>query len=139
MLPAAKPSSYDFGHYEIDGVKIPVTGVAGDQQAALFGQQCLEPGTAKNTYGTGCFMLMQTGEKASTSENGLLTTIAWGLNDKVYYALEGSVFIAGAAIQWLRDGLELFQHAGDSEALAATAKADHGVYVVPAFTGLGAP
>jgi glycerol kinase len=139
MLPAVKPSSYDFGHYEIDGVKIPIRGVAGDQQAALFGQQCLEPGQAKNTYGTGCFMLMQTGSKASPSHNGLLTTIAWGLDDQVYYALEGSVFIAGAAIQWLRDGLKLFEHASDSEDLALQAKADYDVYVVPAFAGLGAP
>lgn len=139
MLPAVKPSSFDFGHCEIDGVKIPIRGVAGDQQAALFGQQCLEPGMAKNTYGTGCFMLMQTGEKASPSKNGLLTTIAWGLDGKVYYALEGSVFIAGAAIQWLRDGVKLFEKAADSEALALQAKADYDVYVVPAFAGLGAP
>ena len=139
MLPAAKPSSYDFGHFELDGIKIPIRGVAGDQQAALFGQQCLEPGSAKNTYGTGCFMLMQTGEKASQSRNGLLTTIAWGLNDKVYYALEGSVFIAGAAVQWLRDGLKLFSQASESEQLAQSAQQDHGIFVVPAFSGLGAP
>ena len=139
MLPAVKPSSFDFGHYEIDGVKIPIRGVAGDQQAALFGQQCLEPGMAKNTYGTGCFMLMQTGERAATSNNGLLTTIAWGLDDKVCYALEGSVFIAGAAIQWLRDGLHFFQSASESENRALQATAGHGVYVVPAFAGLGAP
>lgn len=139
MLPAVKPSSYDFGHYEIDGIKIPIRGVAGDQQAALFGQQCLKPGMAKNTYGTGCFMLMQTGEEASPSKNGLLTTIAWGLDNKVNYALEGSVFIAGAAIQWLRDGLKFFDNAAASEALALKAKKDHGVYVVPAFAGMGAP
>ncbi|NND09557.1 MAG: glycerol kinase, partial [Saprospiraceae bacterium] len=116
-----------------------IRGVAGDQQAALFGQQCLEPGSAKNTYGTGCFMLMQTGEQAFESKHGLLTTIAWGLDDKVYYALEGSIFIAGAAIQWLRDGLEFFDDAADSELLALSAKSDHDVYVVPAFAGLGAP
>jgi glycerol kinase len=139
MLPAVKPSSFDFGHFEIDEVKIPIRGVAGDQQAALFGQQCLDPGMAKNTYGTGCFMLMQTGEKASASNNGLLTTIAWGLDGKVFYALEGSVFIAGAAIQWLRDGLQFFQSAAESEGSALGAVADHGVYVVPAFAGLGAP
>lgn len=139
LLPAVKPSSFDFGHYELDGVKIPIRGVAGDQQAALFGQQCLEPGMAKNTYGTGCFMLMQTGETAARSRNGLLTTIAWGLDGKVQYALEGSVFIAGAAIQWLRDGLQLFQTASESEALAGRAKPDHGVYMVPAFAGMGAP
>ncbi|NND31200.1 MAG: glycerol kinase GlpK, partial [Saprospiraceae bacterium] len=139
MLPAVKPSSYDFGHYELDGIKIPIRGVAGDQQAALFGQQCLTPGMAKNTYGTGCFMLMQTGEEAAHSKNGLLTTIAWGLNGKVYYALEGSVFIAGAAVQWLRDGLKLFAQASESEQLAQTAQQDHGIFVVPAFSGLGAP
>jgi glycerol kinase len=139
MLPAVKPSSFDFGHYELDGIKIPIRGVAGDQQAALFGQQCLQPGSAKNTYGTGCFMLMQTGEKPAQSKNGLLTTIAWGLEDKVYYALEGSVFIAGAAIQWLRDGLKLFAEAAESEKIAESAGADHGIYVVPAFSGLGAP
>ncbi len=138
MLPAVKPSSFDFGHFEMDEVKVPIGGVAGDQQSALFGQQCLWPGMAKNTYGTGCFLLMQTGEKACVSKNGLLTTIAWGLDDKVYYALEGSVFIAGAAIQWLRDGLQLIKHAADSEALADQA-AEHDVYVVPAFAGLGAP
>ncbi|MCL4110757.1 UNVERIFIED_CONTAM: hypothetical protein GTU68_009182 [Idotea baltica] len=139
ILPAVKPSSFDFGHFELYDVKIPIRGVAGDQQSALFGQQCLTPGTAKNTYGTGCFMLMQTGEKAAVSENGLLTTIAWGINGKVFYALEGSVFIAGAAVQWLRDGLKLFDQAPDSEAIAESANKEHGVYVVPAFAGLGAP
>lgn len=139
ILPSVKPSSHDFGHFEMDGVKIPIRGIAGDQQAALFGQQCLEPGNAKNTYGTGCFMLMQTGTKAAPSENGLLTTIAWGLNGKVYYALEGSVFIAGAAIQWLRDGLKFFDDAAKSEALAREARSDSEVVVVPAFAGLGAP
>lgn len=139
MLPQVKSSSEVLGHYSIQGLEIPIAGVAGDQQAALFGQQCLLPGSAKNTYGTGCFMLMQTGEKAAKSENGLLTTIAWGRNGKVYYALEGSVFIAGAAVQWLRDGLKIFDDAAQSEELAAKAKPDHGVYMVPAFAGLGAP
>ncbi len=139
MLPAVKPSSGIFGHFEKDEVKIPIAGVAGDQQAALFGQQCLDPGNAKNTYGTGCFMLMQTGEQAAPSDHGLLTTIAWGKDGKVQYALEGSVFIAGAAIQWLRDGLKIIDHAADSEPLAAQAGQDHGVVVVPAFAGLGAP
>ena len=139
LLPAVKPSSYDFGHFEMGDVKVPIAGIAGDQQAALFGQQCLQTGTAKNTYGTGCFMLMQTGEQAFESQHGLLTTIAWGIEGKVFYALEGSVFIAGAAVQWLRDGLQFFDDAADSEALAQQAKSDHDVYVVPAFAGLGAP
>ena len=139
ILPVVKSSSEVLGHFNLQGVEIPIAGVAGDQQAALFGQQCLTPGSAKNTYGTGCFMLLQTGEKAARSENGLLTTIAWGRNGKVYYALEGSVFIAGAAVQWLRDGLKLFDDAAKSEGLAEQAKPDHGVYMVPAFAGLGAP
>ncbi len=139
MLPAVKSSSQILGHFEWDGVKIPIAGIAGDQQAALFGQQCLEPGMAKNTYGTGCFMLMQTGEKAAESNNGLLTTIAWGRDNTVHYALEGSVFIAGAAIQWLRDGLKIIDDAPESETLARMANSDHEVYVVPAFAGLGAP
>ncbi len=139
MLPAVKPSAYHFGDYELNGVKIPIAGIAGDQQAALFGQACFEPGTAKNTYGTGCFMLMNTGEKMQYSENGLLTTIAWGLDDKVFYALEGSVFIAGASIQWLRDGLRFFDSAAESERLALEVEGDNIVYVVPAFAGLGAP
>ena len=139
MLPEVRPSSGIFGHYRMQDTNIPIAGVAGDQQAALFGQQCLTPGSAKNTYGTGCFMLMQTGETAAKSQNGLLTTIAWGKDDKVYYALEGSVFIAGAAVQWLRDGLKLFDDAAKSEALAQGANPDHGVYMVPAFAGLGAP
>ncbi len=139
MLPEVRPSSGIFGHHQIGGVEVPIAGVAGDQQAALFGQQCLAPGSAKNTYGTGCFMLMQTGEKAAISEHGLLTTIAWGKDGKVFYALEGSIFIAGAAIQWLRDGLKLFDEAAKSEALALQANPDHGVYMVPAFAGLGAP
>ena len=139
MLPEVKPSSAHFGNYEIDGVKIPIAGIAGDQQAALFGQACFKKGSAKNTYGTGCFMLMNTGEKPQFSKNGLLTTIAYGLNGKVHYALEGSIFIAGAAIQWLRDGLELIDHAKETEELANSIEGENPVYVVPAFAGLGAP
>ena len=142
MLPEVKPSSWIYGKAEIDlfGTQgIPISGIAGDQQAALFGQMCFEPGMAKNTYGTGCFMLMNTGERAVHSQNGLLTTIAWGLNGNVDYALEGSVFMAGAAIQWLRDGLKLIETAQDSERFANTVEDTEGVYVVPAFTGLGAP
>ena len=139
MLPEVKPSSFHFGDFEYDNYKIPVAGMAGDQQAALFGQACFDKGEAKNTYGTGCFMLMNTGENLQYSQNGLLTTIAWGINDKVYYALEGSVFIAGAAIQWLRDGLQMIKSAEESEAIAAQVDGDNPVYVVPAFAGLGAP
>lgn len=139
MLPEVKPSSAHFGDYEIDGVKMPIAGIAGDQQAALFGQACFKKGSAKNTYGTGCFMLMNTGEKPQFSKNGLLTTIAYGLNGKVHYALEGSIFIAGAAIQWLRDGLELIDHAKETEELANSIEGENPVYVVPAFAGLGAP
>ena len=139
MLPEVKPSSGHFGNYEVEGFKIPITGIAGDQQAALFGQACFQKGEAKNTYGTGCFLLMNTGTKMQLSQNGLLTTIAWGIDDKVYYALEGSVFIAGAAIQWLRDGLGLIKHAKDSEAIAKEVLGENPVYVVPAFAGLGAP
>ncbi len=139
MLPEVKPSAYHFGDYELDGVKIPIAGIAGDQQAALFGQACFNEGTAKNTYGTGCFMLMNTGETPMFSNNGLLTTIAYGLDGKVNYALEGSVFIAGAAVQWLRDGLELIKDAKETEALADAVKGENPVYVVPAFAGLGAP
>lgn len=142
MLPEVKPSSCVYGQAEIGlfgMTSIPISGIAGDQQAALFGQMCFEPGMAKNTYGTGCFMLMNTGEHAVNSKNGLLTTIAWGLNEKVEYALEGSVFIAGAAIQWLRDGLKLIDSAQDSEYFARKVEESDGVYVVPAFTGLGAP
>ena len=139
LLPEVKPSAYHFGDYELDGVNIPIAGIAGDQQAALFGQACFEVGEAKNTYGTGCFMLMNTGEELQYSKNGLLTTIAWGLDDKVYYALEGSVFIAGAAVQWLRDGLEIIASAAESEKFAAAVEGDNPVYVVPAFAGLGAP
>jgi glycerol kinase len=139
MLPIVKPSAHHFGDYEIDSVKIPIAGIAGDQQAALFGQACFKKGMAKNTYGTGCFMLMNTGEEPQFSKNGLLTTIAYGLDGKVHYALEGSVFIAGAAIQWLRDGLEIIKDAKETEALADSVHGESSVYVVPAFAGLGAP
>lgn len=141
MLPEVKPSSGLFGEALSDflGGVIPINGVAGDQQAALFGQACLGEGMAKNTYGTGCFMLMNTGERLVYSKNGLLTTIAWGLNGKVEYALEGSVFIAGAAVQWLRDGLKMIKSAPESESFAKKVEDTGGVYVVPAFAGLGAP
>ncbi len=141
MLPEVKPSSHIFGHTDasIFGKEIPIAGVAGDQQSALFGQACFEKGEAKNTYGTGCFLLMNTGEKPVFSENGLVTTIAWGIGDKVTYALEGSIFIAGAAIQWLRDELRLIDSAADSEYIAASVDDTNGCYIVPAFTGLGAP
>lgn len=139
LLPVVKPSAHEFGFYEHNGVKIPIAGVAGDQQAALFGQACFEPGMVKNTYGTGCFMLMNTGQEIRESKNGLITTIAWGLNDTVEYALEGSVFIAGAAVQWLRDSLHLIDQSKDSEYFAAKALGSNEVYVVPAFAGLGAP
>lgn len=141
MLPQVKPSSCIYGETapELFGASIPIGGVAGDQQAALFGQACFAPGMAKNTYGTGCFLLMNTGEKVVTSKHGLLTTIAWGLNGKITYALEGSVFIAGAAIQWLRDELGLIEKASDTEVLANSVADSNGVYMVPAFVGLGAP
>ena len=139
MLPEVKPSAAHFGDIKIENKTIPITGVAGDQQAALFGQACFNPGMAKNTYGTGCFMLMNTGEKIQLSNNGLITTIAWGLDNKVEYALEGSVFIAGAAVQWLRDSLHLIDQSKDSEYFAAKALGSNDVYVVPAFAGLGAP
>jgi len=142
VLPEVKPSSYHFGVTDpqtFGGAEIPITGVAGDQQAALFGQACFESGMAKNTYGTGCFMLMNTGEQAVLSDSGLLTTIAWGLDGKVEYALEGSIFIAGAAVQWLRDGLKVIDSAADSEYYASMVEDTDGVYVVPAFAGLGAP
>jgi len=139
MLPEVKPSAFHFGDWEWDKIKIPIAGVAGDQQAALFGQACFEPGMAKNTYGTGCFMLLNTGNKIQVSKNGLITTIAWGLDNKVEYALEGSVFIAGAAVQWLRDSLHLIDQSKDSEYFAAKALGSNEVYVVPAFAGLGAP
>jgi len=139
MLPKVKPSSYHFGDFNYKGYSIPIAGIAGDQQAALFGQACFKKGEAKNTYGTGCFMLMNTGEHMQLSNNGLLTTIAWGIDNKIYYALEGSVFIAGAAIQWLRDGLQLINSAEESEKIASQITDDNPVYVVPAFAGLGAP
>lgn len=141
MLPQAKPSSGIFGYTDenIFGARIPICGVAGDQQAALFGQCCFEEGDVKNTYGTGCFLLMNTGKKPVRSENGLLTTIAASDHDKVDYALEGSVFIAGAAIQWLRDELKVLDHAAQSEQYATEVDDTDGVYVVPAFTGMGAP
>lgn len=142
MLPDVKNSSEKYGNTApeiFSDIPIPICGIAGDQQAALFGQCCFEPGTAKNTYGTGCFMLMNTGNEAVRSEHGLLTTIAWSLNNKTTYALEGSVFIAGAAIQWLRDNLKIIKSAADSEAAAAELPNNEGVYFVPAFSGLGAP
>ncbi len=139
MLPEVVPSSHHFGDFSFKKGSISIGGVLGDQQAALFGQACFDSGTAKNTYGTGCFMLLNTGEELGHSKTGLLTTIAWGLDEKVYYALEGSIFIAGAAVQWLRDGLRLIDEAADSAFFAQRAPDDHGVYVVPAFAGLGAP
>jgi glycerol kinase len=142
MLPAVRPSSEVYGLTDAGvffGAAVPIAGAAGDQQAALFGQTCFNPGMAKNTYGTGCFMLMNTGEKVIESKNGLLTTIAWGLDGKVEYALEGSIFIAGAAVQWLRDSLRLIETAADSEYYARKVKDAEGVYVVPGFVGLGAP
>lgn len=141
MLPEVRPSSHVFGDTDPDlmGGAVPIAGVAGDQQAALFGQCCFEPGMVKNTYGTGCFILMNTGREAIRSGNGLLTTIAWGCGGTVEYALEGSVFVAGAAIQWLRDGLGLLENAADTEACAMRVPDANGVYVVPAFVGLGAP
>ncbi len=141
MLPQVKNSSQVYGYASLgqQGRKVPVAGIAGDQQAALFGQACFEQGQAKNTYGTGCFILMNTGEKFVKSSNGLLTTIAIGIDDKVTYALEGSVFIAGAVVQWLRDELRLIDSASETEKLAQSVADTGGVYVVPAFTGLGAP
>ncbi|MFE4353894.1 glycerol kinase GlpK [Peribacillus butanolivorans] len=142
MLPEVRPSSEVYAKtvtHHFFGHEIPIAGAAGDQQAALFGQECFEKGMAKNTYGTGCFMLMNTGEQAVKSEHGLLTTIAWGLNGKVEYALEGSIFVAGSAIQWLRDGLKILQESKDSEKYAKRVTSADGVYVVPAFVGLGTP
>ncbi|MFY0545338.1 glycerol kinase GlpK [Brevibacillus sp. H7] len=142
MLPEVRSSSEVYAYTEEDlffGEAVPISGAAGDQQAALFGQACFEEGMAKNTYGTGCFMLMNTGEKAVRSEHGLLTTIAWGLEGKVEYALEGSIFVAGSAIQWLRDGLRMLKSASDSERYATAVESSDGVYVVPAFVGLGTP
>jgi glycerol kinase len=141
ILPEVRPSTGIFGHVEpgLLGAEIPIAGVAGDQQAALFGQVCFAPGTAKNTYGTGCFMLMNTGQSAVMSRNNLLTTIAWGIDGRVEYALEGSVFIGGAVVQWLRDGLRIIQSAAESEEYAMRVADTGGVYLVPAFVGLGAP
>jgi glycerol kinase len=139
MLPDVKPSSYHYSDFVYHGTAIPICGVAGDQQAALFGQTCFEPGMAKNTYGTGCFMLMNTGQNLQYSHNGLLTTIAWGLDGEVHYALEGSVFIAGAAVQWLRDGLKVIENAYDTQGIAESVVGENPVYFVPAFSGLGAP
>jgi len=138
MLPQAHPSAYHFGDFEFKGTTIPIMGIAGDQQAALFGQACFDPGEAKNTYGTGCFMLMNTGNKCEVSQNGLLTTMACSTTGELTYALEGSIFIAGAAIQWLRDGLRVLDHAEDSEYFARKVETNE-VYLVPAFAGLGAP
>lgn len=142
MLPEVRPSSEIYATtapHHFFGQEVPISGIAGDQQAALFGQACYQEGMAKNTYGTGCFMLMNTGEKAVKSNHGLLTTIAWGLNGKVEYALEGSIFVAGSAIQWLRDGLRMFKEAKDSEEYASRVSSTDGVYMVPAFVGLGTP
>ena len=139
MLPTPRPNSEIYGETTLFGAPIPIGGMAGDQQAALFGQCCFEKGEAKNTYGTGCFMLMNTGEEPILSRNGMLTTIAWGIGDRVQYALEGSVFVAGAAIQWLRDELQIIEKAEDSEACALAVEDNGGVYMVPAFVGLGAP
>ena len=141
LLPKAVPSSAVYGETEAEffGAPIPLSGAAGDQQAALFGQACFTPGQSKCTYGTGAFLLMNTGSSPIRSENGLVTTIAWGLGDRVTYALEGSIFVAGAAIQWLRDELRFIESAADSEYMARKVPDTNGCYVVPAFTGLGAP
>jgi len=141
MLPQVRSSSEVYGYTQhlLTAVSVPVSGIAGDQQAALFGQMCIQPGMVKNTYGTGCFMLMNTGTKPVSSNNNLLTTVAWKIGNEVQYALEGSVFIAGAVVQWLRDGLRMIQSAPEVEALALKAEDNGGVYMVPAFTGLGAP
>ncbi len=139
LLPEVRPSSGSFGETSLLGGSLPIFGMAGDQQAALFGQACFETGMAKNTYGTGCFMLLNTGKEPVQSENGLLTTIAWDIGEGPVYALEGSVFIAGAAIQWLRDEMGMFADAADSERIATSVDITDGVYVVPAFVGLGAP
>lgn len=142
MLPDVRPSSEVYGKVaskHFFGHTPPIAGIAGDQQAALFGQACYEKGMVKNTYGTGCFMLMNTGEEAVRSEHGLLTTIAWGIDGKVHYALEGSIFVAGSAVQWLRDGLRMFRNSSESEVYASRVDSTEGVYVVPAFVGLGTP
>ncbi|WP_077624399.1 glycerol kinase GlpK [Sediminibacillus massiliensis] len=142
MLPEVRPSSEVYGKtvsYHFFGEEVPIAGIAGDQQAALFGQACYEKGMAKNTYGTGCFMLMNTGEKPVKSQHGLLTTLAWGLDGKVEYALEGSIFVAGSAVQWLRDGLRMIDNAPETEQYASRVESTDGVYMVPAFVGLGTP
>ena len=139
MLPKVCSSKYDFGKLEYFNRDIHILGVAGDQQASLFGHTCFKPGDCKNTYGTGCFMLMNTGEKPILSNKGLLTTIAWTIDGKTTYALEGSVFIGGAVVQWLRDKMKMIVHSSDSEELAVSCKDSHGVYIVPAFVGLGTP
>lgn len=142
MLPEVRSSSEIYGQtasYHFFGHEVPIAGAAGDQQAALFGQNCFEQGMVKTTYGTGCFMLMNTGTKPVSSEHGLITSIAWGISGKVEYALEGSIFVSGSAIQWLRDGLRMFREAGDSERYAERVQSTEGVYVVPAFVGLGSP
>ena len=139
MLPEVRSSSEIYGYADIQGVQVPISGIAGDQQAALFGQSCFNPGDAKNTYGTGCFLLMNTGDQPFVSKNGLVTTIAVGLNGKVQYALEGSVFVGGAVIQWLRDEMRFFNDSADAEYYAQKVPDNGGVYLVPAFTGLGAP
>ena len=139
ILPEVINSSSDFGNFNYNGFEIPIHGVAGDQQAALFGQSCFEDGMVKNTYGTGCFLLMNTGKNFKLSENGLITTLACSFDNKVNYALEGSVFIAGAAIQWLRDSLKVIGKASETEKIAQSIEKLHDIYVVPAFAGLGAP
>lgn len=142
LLPEVHPSSYTYGYtagFTFFGLQVPIAGIAGDQQAALFGQTAFEKGSVKNTYGTGAFIVMNTGTEPTLSHKGLLTTIAYGINGEVTYALEGSIFVAGSAVQWLRDGMRLFKHAPESEKMAVEAKTTNDVYVVPAFTGLGAP
>ncbi|HZS80836.1 MAG TPA: FGGY-family carbohydrate kinase, partial [Herbaspirillum sp.] len=141
MLPQVRQSSEIYGHTKttVFASKIPLAGIAGDQHAALFGQMCIDPGMVKNTYGTGCFMVMNTGDQPIVSRNNLLTTIAWQVGGKLQYALEGSIFIGGAVVQWLRDGLGIIRHARDIEALARSVPGSDGVYLVPAFAGLGAP
>ncbi|MCA9049513.1 MAG: glycerol kinase GlpK, partial [Planctomycetaceae bacterium] len=139
VLPEVRSSSEVYGETTLFGTSVPVAGIAGDQQAALFGQMCTKPGMVKNTYGTGCFMLMNTGTECRSSQNNLLTTVAWQRDGQTEYALEGSVFVAGAAVQWLRDGLKIIRHAADIEALAGSVRDNDGVYLVPAFAGLGAP
>src|SRR5919205_191195 len=139
ILPEVRSSSEVYGDTNLLGKPIPIAGIAGDQQAALFGQACTKPGMAKNTYGTGCFMLMNTGTKRIASRNNLLTTVAWRIGDRTEYALEGSIFIAGAVVQWLRDGLGIIAASSEVEALASQVEDNGGLYVVPAFAGLGAP